>query len=528
MKPLDVDVAVIGSGFAGSLAALALARRGRRVALLERGRHPRFGIGESSTPLANVLLEELADRYDLPEVRPFVKWGTWQATRPDVAGGLKRGFAFFFHRPGEVFGADEGRADSLLVAASAADAVGDTHWYRQDFDRHLAETAQAAGCLYFDETRLERVRFTPTRMVLEGERGGAPVHVAARFVLDASGPRGCLHHLLALDEEPCRWLPPTEGVYTHFTDVARWDAVAAPAEAPPFPADSAALHHVFAGGWIWVLRFNNGITSAGAALTRAAAAGLGGSDAATRWEHLVAGLPSVGEQFRRARPVRPFVHVPRLAFRSHQTCGDRWALVPSAAGLIDPLLSTGIPLALLGLHRLLTMIESGETDQERTIQLEAYDRVTRQELDATEQMVAALYGSMDEPRLFKRISLLYFAAASYAEAARRLGRPELAPGFLLCGHPRFAPVLRAVAEAGRPETAAARDRLFAMIDRAIEPFDIAGLLDESRRDWYPVCAGDLLNGTSKLLASEGEIRQLLERCGMAPAAARPASQAAPR
>ena len=46
--------------------------------LVERGRHPRFAIGESSTPLANLLIEELSDRYDLPRIRAFSKWGTWQ------------------------------------------------------------------------------------------------------------------------------------------------------------------------------------------------------------------------------------------------------------------------------------------------------------------------------------------------------------------------------------------------------------------------------------------------------------------
>jgi FADH2 O2-dependent halogenase len=35
--------------------------------------------------------------------------------------------------------------------------------------------------------------------------------------------------------------------------------------------DDAALHHVFDGGWVWVLRFNNGITSAGVAATDAIA-----------------------------------------------------------------------------------------------------------------------------------------------------------------------------------------------------------------------------------------------------------------
>ena len=64
VERIDADIAIVGSGFAGALAALALGKRGRRVVLIERGRHPRFVIGESSTPLCNLLLEELADRYE--------------------------------------------------------------------------------------------------------------------------------------------------------------------------------------------------------------------------------------------------------------------------------------------------------------------------------------------------------------------------------------------------------------------------------------------------------------------------------
>src|SRR5437870_5781735 len=53
---LGVRVAIVGSGFAGSLLARILAVQGHGVALLERGTHPRFAIGESSTPLANLTL----------------------------------------------------------------------------------------------------------------------------------------------------------------------------------------------------------------------------------------------------------------------------------------------------------------------------------------------------------------------------------------------------------------------------------------------------------------------------------------
>ena len=92
----------------------------------------------------------------------------------------------------------------------------------------------------------------------------------------------------------------------------------------------------------------------------------------------------------------------------------------------------------------------------------------------TEQLVAALYACMADPPLFKRLSLLYFAAASYSETVRRLGRPHLAPGFLLNAHPHFGAELRACAAlAADGPMAAARAALFDRIDRAIEPFDTA-------------------------------------------------------
>src|SRR5690349_23262551 len=122
IERIDADVAIVGSGFAGSLTALCLRRRGRRVVMLEGQRHPRFAIGESSTPLANLLLEELATRYALPRLLPLTKWGSWQRTYPEIGCGLKRGFTFYHpssDRP-------------LLVAASPHDEIGDTHWYRPD------------------------------------------------------------------------------------------------------------------------------------------------------------------------------------------------------------------------------------------------------------------------------------------------------------------------------------------------------------------------------------------------------------
>jgi FADH2 O2-dependent halogenase len=513
---VDADVAIIGSGFAGALTALALRQLGRRVVLLERGRHPRFAIGESTTPLTNLLIEELADRYQLPQIRPFSKWGTWQQARPDVAAGLKRGFTFLFHRPHEPFVDDARHTRQLMVAASPNDQVADTHWYRPDFDRALVDEACAAGADYLDDCLLDDARPTPAGMILEGSRHGRRVVVHAAFVIDASGPRGFLTRLLGSGAVTPTWLPPTQGLYTHFEDVALWEDVSPPDAAPPYPPDHAALHHVFPGGWIWVLRFNNRITSAGAALTDPVAAAVGASDGEAAWHRLLEMLPSVREQFRSSRATRPFVHAPRVAFRCREVVGEHWALLPSAAGVIDPLLSTGFPLTLLGIGRLLRLLETTAPGSDRQAALAAYASDTQAELDVTEQLVAALYGCMADPDLFRRLSLLYFAAASYSETVRRLGRSHLAPGFLLHRHPTFGAELRSCAAlASTAPQGDARLALFDRIDRAIEPFDAAGLRDHSRQNWYPVLASDLIDGAAKLEATAEEVHHLLARCGLA-------------
>jgi FADH2 O2-dependent halogenase len=525
------DLAVIGAGFAGSLMALSARRLGHSVVLLERGRHPRFVIGESSTPLANLLLEELARRYDLPRLAPLSKWGAWQRTHPRLGCGLKRGFTFYHHRFGERFQADPDRRDQLLVAASPRDEIADTHWYRPDFDHFLVQEALNGGVEYLDQTKLTKADFSAGGVSLEGERTGQTVRVQARFVIDASGQRGFLHRALHLPERSFEHLPPTQALFTHFTGVRRLEdlddfqrgGARAPSRGhglePPYPVDDAAVHHVFDGGWIWVLRFNNGVTSAGVAASRRLAEEQGFADGAPAWERLLARLPSVREQFAEAKATLPFVHLPQLAFRSGLVVGERWTLLPSAAGFVDPLLSTGFPLTLLGIARLAEILERGWGSLARSEPLEVYARQTLAELDAAALLVAALYATMSDFELFAALSLLYFAAASFSETARRLGRAALARSFLLQDDPRFGPALRdcchlALAASRESElTEEGRRCLLAHIQRAIEPFDVAGLSDFSRRNWYPVDAADLFRAAPKLGVGEADIKRLLARCG---------------
>lgn len=517
---LTADIAIVGAGFAGSILAMICRQCGWEVVLLERGRHPRWVIGESSTPLANLALEEIAAEFDLPELAPFAKFGTWQQHHPDIACGLKRGFTFLHHARRSATSTAWNPRDQLLVAASPHHRIADTHWFRPEFDAHLTTLAVRRGALYLDSTTLTHAEPQSNRLVLRGTRAERPVEVRARYVIDASGARSFLQHAFALPAGPFHAFPKTQAIYSHFSGVERLDQLHPhwPADSAPYPVDDAALHHVFPGGWIWVLHFNNGITSAGAALTAQTAHRLGAQDPSAAWQRLLATLPTVKRQFARATAIRPFIHIPNLSFRTGVVAGPRWALLPSAAGFVDPLLSTGFALTLLGIRRIVQHLQHAPDFKPSPEARGGYQKATLDELDLTATLVGSLYAAMPHPPLFNALSLLYFAAASYAETWRRLGRP--APAFLLADRPAFRHELlhlnkhaRRLAANPTPHARDLRD-FDRAVRQAIAPIDVAGLADASRQNWYPVDVRDLFAAAPRLDASTAEIQAMLRRCGL--------------
>jgi FADH2 O2-dependent halogenase len=488
-----VDVIVVGSGFAGSILAMILRRLGGSVLMLEKGKHPRFAIGESSTPLANLLLEELAARYNLPDLATFSKWGTWQAAHPEIACGLKRGFTFYKHEFGrEVDFAD--RTQQLLVAASPHDRIADTHWYRPDFDAYLAQQARALGAELIEETSFELKRAEAGWMV-SGQSPSGAFSREAGFVIDASGPRGCLFKTLKLDEVDLAAesnLPERQALFAHFRNVARLDFNHAEV---PFPVDDAAVHHVFEGGWIWVLRFNNGITSAGVAMDADRAREFRMEEGAEAWERILAKLPTVRRQFQNAVAVIPFHHQARVSFASSKAAGPSWALLPSAAAFIDPLFSTGFVLTLLGISRLAPLFANR---QPTAADLVNYDAITRNEFFHTQRLVAAAFRGFSNFGEFAQVARIYFAGAIWSETLRRLGRK--APGFLLADHPVFSELFHHFDDLVRCRN-------------VLQQFDLAGLSDDSRENWHPARAEDLFANASKIPATREEIGTMLSRCG---------------
>ncbi len=263
-----------------------------------------------------------------------------------------------------------------------------------------------------------------------------------------------------------------------------------------------------------MLRFNNGITSAGVAATSDLASELGLRDGEPAWRRVLDHVPALREEFDGAVACQPFRYLPVVSFRSSRITGGRWAMLPSAAGFVDPLLSTGFALTLMGIERLARIVGHGFASDELAGRVHEYAEQTQGELLAASRLIGALYATMGNFPAFTAVSLLYFASVSFAETAYRLGKAELATGFLLREHASFGPASRRLLERAHKLHGAEDTRAFTEeVLRVIAPFNVGRFGDPALGNCYPVCAEDLLSAASKLGVGREEIVSMLDRSG---------------
>jgi tetracycline 7-halogenase / FADH2 O2-dependent halogenase len=494
------EVAIVGSGFAGSLLARVLRVIGYDVLLLERGTHPRFAIGESTTPLANLSLERIAARYGLEDCYDLATHGRWLAALPELRRGLKRGFTFYRHHPGERFAERGYESERLLVAASPEDALSDTHWLRADVDHHFVRMAEAAGVEYVDRTELTEASFDAEGVRLAGRRDGEPLEIEAGFVIDGSGAGGFLARQLQIPSALGRTHTRSALLFSHFDDVRLMRDASPSLPEGPYPDDRAAVHHLIDEGWMYSLRFDHGTTSAGFLLTPRGVAGLGATDVepAALWRTLLDRYPTIGELFADARPTRPIGFVPTVQHRLARAAGSRWALLPHAYAFVDPLFSTGIAWSLRAVERLALAFEDATRGDRRpgAATLERHDEALSAEGDQIDLMVAGAYEALAHFDLFAAQAMLYFATVSFAEVTQRLGRDDGAAwkGFLGVGDDVLGPLpsesferLRRITHArGEQGDERQRSEFVEWIRSAIARRNVAGLAEPSRRNLYPV------------------------------------------
>lgn len=487
----DYDIVIVGSGFSGSLLAWILAVQGRSILLIDSGFHPRFAIGESSTPTADFLIRHLAERWGLSKLAPLATWGTWKAAYPDVVCGKKRGFSYYQHHWRQPYQDDSVHSQSYLVAASSADRFSDTHWLRSSVDQFFVDCASQAGVTCREGTSLGAARYDRTHrawqleIVTDGERRT----VVAPWLVDASGGGAATADWVDNPRDDDWMRTRTRATYAHFDHVLPFHAGHAPDD--PFVGDDAAQHHFVDQGWCWMLRFDNGVTSVGLVEKLDRIDHRANPDSNVDLRESLADYPSLAALLSQAAIVAPTlastggsdviaqaVRTERLSRCRRQASAPGLILLPNAYGFVDPLHSTGIAHALSGVARVAQILVAPE----RTVanQLEQYNRALRSEIRWLDTLVAGCYDAMPNFERFIAFCSFYFIAAIHFEAVLVADPTAWPQGFLQADD-------QALLEAATTSLCDVNDRSLSdaevtnRIRRRIGRWNHVGLLDPANR-----------------------------------------------
>jgi FADH2 O2-dependent halogenase len=443
------DFLIVGSGFASSVLAIVLQRLGYSCLLVEAHDHPRFAIGESSTPIADQILLDLGHDFKLPELSRLGRWSTARHI-PGVVVGCKQGFTYCFADTNH----DQPTVPVLMVPASPTAEVADSHWHRGSVDHYLVRCAIARGADLRTRTRvteLQRVENAWQVKLTPQDSQQIPEWVEAKFLVDGSGPAAVVATLLAealpmsgsnTTPQPSRrsglsFATDSGSLFGHFQlpiDWPKtWEAWQLPVERFSFPPQWAALHHVTTEGWMWHLAFDNDVVSLGWVLPSSVWRKLGAeSSPEARWQFWKLQLrryPKLEALYREAPLVDPptglglIPHQQR--FRS-EIVGPGWLALPNTVGFVDPLHSTGIGHSLCAVQKVVrTLVRQGRLDDRF---LQAYSDRLRQEFWLVDQLVAAAYSSFGQPEKWEAAVMLYFAAAinfeEWRDQSRRFQRTQ--------------------------------------------------------------------------------------------------------
>ena len=489
------DIILAGGGFAGALTALALKECNFKVCLIEKGSHPRFAIGESSTPIADMILRSLASKYNMPWLFAFSRYGSWQKAHPEIVCGIKRGFSYFKHSPGKSFETDAAHCNELLVAASISDEMSDTNWLRADFDAFLITQVQAAGIDYFDNTEIRSAKRKENQWTFTAAQNGNEIVLHSSFFIDASGSGALAEKLFSAQSSSESFLTNSFAVFSHFDNLSPWTDMLHQKNMDtadyPYYADNSALHHVLDEGWIWALRFNNNRTSWGFALN--------GNDTALQqmqkneiWDTLCARYPDINHLLKDAvfsSQPGSIIRSGRLQRKLDIGFGEGWVAMPHTIGFVDPLFSTGIAYSLAGIERIVEILNAHRDFQEPLYeQLKAYEQVIFEELKLIDLLVAGCYHTMKHFSLFNAWSMLYFTFTIMYEQKRLKNIPV--KYFLEAGNAEvqkisyttYKELLEIIQQ--KIITQADIDAFTAKVRERIKPYNIAGLLNPSFKNMY--------------------------------------------
>lgn len=309
----DFDVIVIGGGPGGAATAGLLAMQGHRVLVVEREKFPRYHIGESLITGSMPALEALGLRERLDNMGFVRKYG----------GSL-------------LWGKNQGTWDFRFAEASNYEYTYQVR--RADFDALLLARARELGAYVIEEATVIKPLFDGDRAVgiLYTRKDDDQARRAeCRLLVDASGQQ----HILGRTLDLIRWHEDLRNlaVWAYFQGCKRYGGTRA----------GDTLTENRPSGWFWFIPLLDGTVSVGY-VTPIEEFKKAGRTLQELFQAELADAEEVKALTQGATRVSGFRTIRDWSYTCERFHGPGWALVGDAAAFIDPLLSTGVGLALRG------------------------------------------------------------------------------------------------------------------------------------------------------------------------------------
>ena len=407
----DHDVLILGASISSTALASVLARNGLRVMLLDDASHPRFAIGESMLPQTSMWMWIVGARFGVPELQNLSHSSRVQRSVSHTCG-VKRAIGFVYHRAGVQQDPDE----KHQLIPPETPLVSESHLFRQDTDHYLLRVAQKYGADYRENCVFRGVAFDDegASVILEDETS-----YRCRFVVDGLGGRSFLAQQLNLREEPTRLRTNTRSIFNHFMDVPPFDEVLPSGMSRGW--HEGTLHHVFDGGWFWVIPFGNHEC----AENRVCSVGLmlrndrhprTGESPEQEFKRIIGQFPAIERHMEKAVPVRNWVASGRIQYTASRCVGPRYALLSNTYAFVDPLYSTGLLSTFESLYALAgRLIDAVPSDDFALEHFSYLERLQRHQIDEADRMVHIAYRAMGDYRTWHAWTQLWLATVLFGD-----------------------------------------------------------------------------------------------------------------
>jgi flavin-dependent dehydrogenase len=340
------DVVVIGGGPAGSFVAGCLAKRGRRVVLLERETFPRFHIGESLLPQSLSVLKR-AGALDDVVAQGFVK---------------KTGASFLTGDGNRSARFDFGESDPPSEFPFAYQVE------RRHFDDVLLEWAKTQGADV-------RTGIAADAVHPRGADGFASVttnsgDLRARFVVDAAGLDSVSARLRGWNAEPL--VKDRAALFGHFR------LAGSHLGGVPSAVEGDILIVTQDDTWWWFIPLAGGHTSVGIVVPIAQLSAMAETEPETRYFALVRTAAAVAARLADAERLSPIRGARSYGRSNGRLFADGLVLAGDAAGFLDPVFSSGVCVALCTSEGLAEALDRSLADPaSETAALAAYEKRVR-------------------------------------------------------------------------------------------------------------------------------------------------------